>query len=104
MDERSDPLWQLLHDADRPLRRRVAWLVWTYEHAPLRDILIGPEGVYLLDGMALTAARVFIELPMIGAECAPPEPISSGGLGNVVFVCAWLVLFASIFLILRAFC
>lgn len=91
----QDGLWRLSHDSGaHPVRRALARLVWRYEHAPIRELLVGPEGLYLLDGLMLVAIRILLRIPNRTDSAvwrSPTAPYSSGWRGNLIFLAIWAV-------------
>ncbi len=94
----QDGLWRLSQDHGvHAVRRAIAGLVWRYEHAPLRELLVGPEGLYLLDGLMLAAIRVLLRIPNRidpAASRSPAAPYSSGWQGNLIFLAGWALAIA----------
>lgn len=100
-------LWRLSQDRSaHTVRRAIAGFVWRYENAPMRDLLVGPEGLYLLDGLILAAIRLLLRIPRrVGSPASHRsiEPGSSGWMGNLIFLLSWAVGIAILISIYRAF-
>ena len=86
-------LWRLWQDRSvHVARRSLAGLVWRYEQAPMRTLLIGPEGLYLLDGLLLASVRAMLRVSdriHTAAPRSPVAPYSSGWTGNLIFLASW---------------
>lgn len=82
------------------LMRALAWAVLTYRQAPLRELLIGPEGLWALDGI-LVGVLVRSTLWMADRRDRPDpivvdEPPSSGWTGSLLFLLVWSMPFVAL--------